>query len=91
MYNASLDKNVSIIPFKGKQIIYAVKLHRSYDNTLLINIYIYMPRDNHFVNNVNSEFPDVIDETDCLINVNSATRVILCGDWNWDFSRNTVE
>ncbi len=87
MYKASLDKYVSIIPCKSKRI-YAVKLNHSCDNTLLINV--YMPCDNRCVNHVNSDFTDTIDEIECLMNV-SETRVILCGDWNCDFSRNTAQ
>ncbi len=71
-----------------KQRVYAVKLNHSCDNTLLINV--YMPCDNRCVNNVNSEFTDTIDEIECRMNV-SETRVILCGDWNCDFSRNTAQ
>ncbi len=45
-----------------------------------------MPYNNRYVNNINSEYTEAIDRIECLINVKSTTKVILCGDWNCDFS-----
>ncbi len=50
-----------------------------------------MPCDNHDTNNVNIEFSNAIDEIECIINAGSSTRLILCGDWNCDFIRNTAQ
>ncbi len=50
-----------------------------------------MPCDNHDVNNVNIEFSNAIGEIECIINAGSSTRLILCGDWNYDCIQNTAQ
>ena len=50
-----------------------------------------MPCDRFDVHTVNSEFSDALDEVESVIDSCPVNRVILCGDWNTSFERDTAQ
>ena len=87
LYKKSLDKYVKIVHCKSRRL-FAIELSNGDDVSILI-ANVYMPCDNRD-SIVNCEFSDVIDELDFLIASSHVSQIILCGDWNCDFNRNTV-
>lgn len=87
MYKSSFQNAVNVIPCSSRRL-YVVKLNINNENVLIANVYMPCDRGDMYI--VNQEFQDVINEIEMLISSGNFTRLILVGDWNCDFSRNTA-
>ena len=59
----------------------------------VICIYIYMPCDNMLINTCNPEFEQALSHVETLFNEYTCSydRILICGDFNTSFDRNTAQ
>ena len=88
VWKHNFDDVIEIIPSKSKRIC-AVAIGNEEIKYLIINV--YMPCDTRVQNVANvPDFVEVLQEIDTITENSKANHVILCGDFNTDFSRNNA-
>lgn len=85
LWRNELSSKVSVIVTQHPRLC-AIKYKCNANHSLLI-ICLYMPCDNYRVTCESDEYLNVLDEVEQLIMANEYNDVIICGDWNTDFSR----
>ncbi len=89
MYKKAIANDIHVIQTHNRRV-YAVKIDCiNGESAVVVNV--YMPCDRFDVHTVNSEFSDALDEVESVIDSCPVNRVILCGDWNTSFERDTAQ
>ena len=89
LYRKDMCQNITQIPVNSRRMC-AAKLTCSDDNGLVI-VCVYMPCNSLSMTIVNPEYEDVLNEIEVLTCKYDQYQVVLCGDFNTSFERNTAQ
>lgn len=89
LWHKSLTHNICELSCDNNRMC-AVSFKMVNGRTLLL-ICCYMPNDNMSVSEVNIEFVDICMDLEALICINDHDDIVIAGDWNTDFNRNTAQ
>ena len=88
LYKKSLCHSVNEILFESRRVC-GVRVSMFSRCYLLINV--YLPVDQQSMSTIHVEYEQALNEIEGIINATAFNDVIICGDYNTDFSRNNLQ